>query len=149
MISKVPRRGGWDDDNEDPAKVALFKNSVLSRLNIDEYDDDVNDDAMDRKHSKVRGDVRMDGTKNNKKKQGLIRKGIKKSSSKRDVGSDGGSDSEDELFDDSGANTDGGGVMDVSPPSSSSTGSAVEDMAVYQAGINKKRQLVIDSDDDE
>ena len=133
---------GWDnDDYEDPRKVALFKNSVLSRLNMDDYDNDDDDtaaaaviDQSDRGGAKmVKAKVMKEVSAKMKKKKGLI--GRRLQSKVRGIG---GSDYEDsdQSFDD---DNDDSAMVVVQVP----------DNAVLQAGFNKKRQLVIDSDDDE
>lgn len=134
---------GWDnDDYEDPRKVALFKNSVLSRLNMDDYDNDDDDaaapaviDQSDRGSAKVEKAKVMKevSAKKKTKKKGLI--GRRLQGKVRGIG---GSDYEDsdQSFDD---DNDDSAMVVVQVP----------DIAVLQAGFNKKRQLVIDSDDDE
>ena len=130
---------GWDnDDGEDPRKIALFKNSVLSRLNMDDYDDDDDDDATNDQRDK--GGVTMKKGKMMdevsakmmmmKKKKGLIGRRLQSK-----VGGMGSHDDDsDQSFDD-----DDDSAMVV----------VVPDSVVLQAGLNKKRQLIIDSDDEE
>lgn len=119
---------GWDnDDDEDPRKIALFKNSVLSRLNMDDYDDD----ATATIDQRDKGGVTMKkGKMMMKKKTGLIGRRLQSK-----VGGMGTNDYDsDHSFDD---DDDSAMIM------------VVPDSVVLQAGLNKKRQLIIDSDDEE
>jgi len=127
LPSKGPQRSSWDYDEEDPRKMALFKNSVLSRLNMDAYDDD---DATIHQSNREGGKMKMMVKEGSVKKKGLIRKGMKSKSG--DSGSD--SDLQDQSFD----GDDSVMTVTVVP----------QDSVVLQAGINKKRQLVIDSDEE-
>jgi hypothetical protein len=118
---------GWDnDDDEDPRKIALFKNSVLSRLNMDDYDNDDDDTAV----AAPAATIDRRGEKKMMKKKGLIGRKLQAK-----IGGMGSNDYDsDQSFDD-----DDDSAMVV----------AVPDSAVLQAGLNKKRQLVIDSDEEE
>lgn len=130
---------GWDnDDDEDPRKIALFKNSVLSRLNMDDYDDD--DATAETIDQRDRGGVKMKNGKmmnevSAKKKMTIKKKGLIGRRLQSKVGGMGSNDYDsDQSFDD-----DDDSAMVV----------VVPDSAVLQAGLNKKRQLIIDSDEEE